>query len=109
MSYRFSNPLIVALTAAVPFSGAHAENWPQFRGPTHQGLSSERSAPLHWNATTNVAWKTEIPGEGWSSPIVWNDRIFVTTATEGEPPAGSSVSTARPENWSGSVKSSASR
>ena len=83
MSYRFSNPLIVALTAAVPFSGAHAENWPQFRGPTHQGLSSERSAPLHWNATTNVAWKTEIPGEGWSSPIVWNDRVFVTTATDG--------------------------
>ena len=60
----------------------HAENWPQFRGPTRQGNSTETRLPLHWDATSNVVWKTEIPGESWSSPIVWNDRVFVTTATE---------------------------
>ena len=59
-----------------------AENWPAFRGPTHQGVSAEKNLPLHWNATSNVLWKTPIPGESWSSPIVWGDRVFVTTATE---------------------------
>lgn len=59
-----------------------AENWPQFRGPTGQGNSSEAALPLSWNATENVAWKTAIPGEGWSSPIVWSNRVFLTTATE---------------------------
>lgn len=61
----------------------HAENWPQFRGPGHQGLSTEADAPLKWSATENIAWKIEIPGQGWSSPIVWNDGVFVTTATDG--------------------------
>lgn len=61
----------------------HAENWPQFRGPTGQGHSTETGLPLHWNATSNVVWKTPIPGESWSSPIVWGERVFVTTATEG--------------------------
>ena len=59
-----------------------AENWPQFRGPTAQGNSRETNPPLQWSATENVAWKTEIPGESWSSPIVWGDRVFVTTATD---------------------------
>ena len=59
-----------------------AENWPQFRGPTAQGLSTERNLPLTWSATENVAWKTELPGEAWSSPVIWGDRVFVTTATD---------------------------
>ena len=59
-----------------------AGNWPQFRGPTTQGRSVETDVPLRWSATNNVLWKTPIPGESWSSPIVWNDRLFVTTATD---------------------------
>lgn len=59
-----------------------AENWPQFRGPTGQGLSKEKNLPLHWSAGENVVWKTEIAGESWSSPIIWGDRVFVTTATD---------------------------
>lgn len=62
---------------------AHAENWPQFRGPGAQGHSSEMGLPLKWSATENLAWKTPLPGESWSSPIVWGGRVFVTTATEG--------------------------
>lgn len=58
------------------------ENWPCFRGPTHQGISTETGLPLTWNATNNILWKTEIPQLGWSSPIIWGDRVFLTTALE---------------------------
>lgn len=73
-------PLPALLLLALP--PAQAENWPQFRGPNGQGRSSETNLPLAWSATENVAWKTALPGQGWSSPIVWGDRVFVTTATE---------------------------
>jgi outer membrane protein assembly factor BamB len=72
-------PLLVASLLALP---ATAENWPGFRGSTRQGVSAETGLPLHWSATSNVVWKTEIPGESWSSPIVWGDRVFLTTATD---------------------------
>ena len=60
-----------------------AENWPQFRGPGHQGVSNEADVPLKWSTNQNIAWKREIPGASWSSPIVWEDRVFVTTAADG--------------------------
>ncbi len=64
-------------------SGAvNADNWPQFRGPNTQGHSAETNLPLKWSSTENIAWKTALPGEAWSSPIVWGDHIFVTTATD---------------------------
>jgi len=70
------------LAAALAMGSAWAENWPGFRGPGYQGVSSDPRPPLNWSATENVAWKTEIPGESWSSPIVWENRVFVTTATD---------------------------
>ncbi|MCP5112486.1 MAG: PQQ-binding-like beta-propeller repeat protein, partial [bacterium] len=72
--------LLLAACLAVTLS---AENWPGFRGPTRQGVSSEKGLPTTWSATENIAWKTAIPGEGWSSPIVWGDRIFLTMTTNG--------------------------
>jgi len=57
-------------------------DWPQFRGPTGQGVSDETGLPLNWSETTNVRWKIPIPGKGWSSPVVQGDRIWLTTATE---------------------------
>lgn len=74
-------PLIVTIVLAVATVG-RAENWPCFRGPSHQGISHETKVPTEWSGTTNVLWKTPIPGQGWSSPIVFEDRVFVTTATE---------------------------
>lgn len=59
-----------------------AENWPGFRGPGRQGISNEKDLPTQWSETSNIIWKTSIPGIGWSSPIVFGDRIFVTTATD---------------------------
>jgi hypothetical protein len=62
---------------------ASAQHWPGWRGPTGQGHSPETKLPLKWSATENIAWKTPLPGESWSSPIVWGNRVFITTATEG--------------------------
>ena len=54
-------------------------NWPQFRGPS-AGVAEDNPLPDTWSTTENVAWKVEIPGRAWSSPIVWGERIFVTSA-----------------------------
>src|SRR5262245_34172804 len=55
------------------------DNWPQFRGADSLGVSTHSNLPERWSATENVAWKTDVPGRGWSSPIVWRDKIFLTT------------------------------
>ena len=72
---------LVAFSLAMPRT-VTAENWPGFRGPGRQGISNEKNLPTQWSAESNIVWKTAIPGEGWSSPIVFGDRIFVSTATE---------------------------
>lgn len=59
-----------------------AEQWPGWRGPRGDGASDEIGIPVHWSATENIAWKTAIPGKGHSSPIVWGDRVFLTTCIE---------------------------
>jgi len=59
---------------------ARAEDWPQFRGPTGQGYSREHGVPSEWSETHNVRWKTPVPGRGWSSPIVSDGRVWLTTA-----------------------------
>jgi len=59
--------------------------WPQFRGPEANPVSGEARLMEKWGKTENVEWMVEVPGRGWSSPIVWGERVFVTTAiTEGE-------------------------
>src|SRR5262245_36323507 len=75
-------PFISSLPLLLLVTVVRAENWPQFRGPTGQGISSEKNVPLQWSATENVVWKTQIPGESWSSPVVWGEHAFVTTATD---------------------------
>jgi len=57
-------------------------NWPQFRGPTGQGVSDATGLPAKWGENENVAWKTAVHGKAWSSPVVWGDQVWVTTATE---------------------------
>ena len=62
---------------------AHAaSDWPQFRGPDGDGHSSAKNLPLTWDATKNVAWKTELPGKGWSSPALHKGRLYLTTSEE---------------------------
>ena len=61
-----------------------ADNWPQWRGPGGLGVSTESGLPTEWTPTTNIVWKTDVPGRGHSSPIVWGDRIFLTTSFKGK-------------------------
>ena len=67
-----------------------AQNWPQFRGADSSGVGQDHPGlPDTWSATENVVWKTDVAGRGWSSPIVWGDKIFLTTVVntgESEPP-----------------------
>ncbi len=55
------------------------DNWPQFRGADSRGVAESGNPPSQWSTTENVAWKTDLPGRGWSSPIVWGQKIFLTT------------------------------
>src|SRR5688500_16568764 len=76
--------LVAAGAARIGAEPKASPYWPQFRGPAGQGVSAEKGLPDEWSATRNVLWKTPIPGRGHSSPVVWGDRIFLTTAIEGE-------------------------
>ena len=65
-----------------------AEHWPQFRGPQSTGVADpkdEASLPVKWSTTENVVWKTDVPGTGWSSPIVWGGKIFLTSVVSAGP------------------------
>ncbi len=63
-----------------------SENWPQWRGPDATGTAHKANPPIEWSETKNVKWKIPIPGKGHSTPVVWQDHVFVTTAIDaGEP------------------------
>lgn len=75
--------LLVGLAfASIAFGTEPDHSWPQFLGPTAQGISVSTNLPERWSETEGVVWKQELPGSGWSSPIVWNDRIYLTTAIQ---------------------------
>lgn len=82
MKYLLSLAILIALALATP-----AQNWASFRGNNGSGVADGSNPPAHWDAekSLNISWKTPIPGLGHSSPIVWGDRVFVTTAISGNP------------------------
>lgn len=74
--------LSTAILIAVCFHSVSAENWPRFRGPTAGGVAADHpDLPETWSETENVRWVAEIPGWGWSGPVVWGDKVFVTSVT----------------------------
>lgn len=76
--------VIVMLGLAAAADERDAGNWPRFRGADGGGVSMEKNLPTEWSASSNILWKAEVPGRGHSSPIVWGDHIFLTTAIEGD-------------------------
>jgi len=74
-----NHQLALALLLAGSAAGAAIDGWPQFRGPESLGVVENANFLNATGSTENVAWKTEIPGTGWSSPVVWGDRIFLTS------------------------------
>ena len=79
---------LIALLAAVSVCAmtvSAQEQWPRFRGPHSNPVSNNPNLPVTWSRTENVEWAADIPGVGWSSPVVWGKRIFVTAATSQQP------------------------
>lgn len=73
---------IMSLAAVLIRPTCAGDNWPQFRGPDGDGRSDAKGLPLTWTETSHVKWKTPIHGRAWSSPVIWGDQIWLTTATE---------------------------
>jgi outer membrane protein assembly factor BamB len=76
--------LTLLSTIVLVESASFASNWPQWRGPAGSGISDEKNLPTQWSTAKNIKWKTPIAGRAHSSPIVWGNRIFLTTAIEGD-------------------------
>jgi outer membrane protein assembly factor BamB len=82
-------PAPAATEKAAPAKIAAAHQWPQWRGPLATGVAPQADPPVEWSETKNIRWKIELPGKGHSTPAVWGNRVFVTTAVpfgEGSPP-----------------------
>jgi len=70
------------LVGATAGAAAAATPWPEFRGPTGDGVSAEKALPVTWSETEGIAWKTPVPGKAWSSPVVRDGTVWMTNATE---------------------------
>lgn len=81
MNQRFLN-CILLLFIINAGSVAKAQNWPCWRGPNGDGTSIETSLPTRWDSITNVVWKVPVPGKGYSSPVIWKEKLFITTALQ---------------------------
>ena len=77
----FRKCLAVLLFGGVVGS-ASAENWPAWRGPAGNGISTEQNVPTEWGPDKHVAWKLALPGPAGATPVVWGDRIFLTSVNE---------------------------
>ena len=73
--FRTAVVFVLLISCAV----AHGENWPQFRGPSFNGSSTETNLPTEFSPTKNVVWSTDLPGASAAVPIVWEDRVFVSS------------------------------
>ena len=77
--------LIAVSVLAIQLSAQEAAHWPRFRGPHSNPVSDNPNLPVTWSKTENVEWVADVPGVGWSSPVVWGKRVFVTAATSEQP------------------------
>src|SRR5512145_1790947 len=78
---RHGRALLTAIVCVAAAPGLVTGQWPQWRGPSMHGVSAETGLPTTWNTKQNVAWRAPLAGLGTSSPIVWNDRVIVTSQT----------------------------
>ena len=91
--------ILTILLAMFVFVGAvSADNWQQWRGTHNDGISPETAAPIQWSRTENIKWRLPLPGEAAATPVIWEDRIFLTSA-EGDALVLLCISTAGKELW----------
>jgi len=82
--FRLLLQALACLATWFSIAAATAENWSQFRGANASGVAVEAKLPVTWGPDQQIVWKVKLPGIGWSQPIVWGDKIFVTTAESDE-------------------------
>ena len=91
-------PLFVLVLASLHAQTSSSANWPSWRGPAHNGVATA-NVPLTWSDTQNVRWKVEIPGRGYSTPVAWGNKLFLTTAiptgNKAAPPAADAAGAGR--------------
>jgi outer membrane protein assembly factor BamB len=80
LGMRYCSAALSVFAACWIPSASQADSWPQWRGPKNDGVSTERNIATHWSPTENVVWRTELPGQAGATPVVWGDRIFLTSA-----------------------------
>ena len=98
MQYILRNTLILLLGVFIFVANGFTENWRQWRGPNNDGISHETDVPIQWSQTENVKWRLPLPGEAASTPVVWEDKIFLTSA-EGDALVLMGISTEGEELW----------
>src|SRR5437867_10087547 len=82
---RWAGVVVVALAGLIAVSATvRAENWPQWRGAKHNGISNEKNVPTKWSKTENVAWRLALPGAAGATPVVWGERIFLTSVDQSD-------------------------
>src|SRR5947207_2911677 len=74
--FWWAQPTLLLLLAA---TAANGENWPQWRGPRLDGISTEKGVPTRWSKTENIVWRLPLPGPAGATPVVWEDRIYLTS------------------------------
>lgn len=81
---KIMNAFLFTILVVLSFqtSSAQQNNWTQFRGSNLDGISHSLNAPIQWSDSTNILWKTDIAGKGWSSPVVFGDQVWITSATD---------------------------
>jgi outer membrane protein assembly factor BamB len=97
----------VALSVLTLTGVTAAEQWPSFRGPQAGVVADDPSLPDSWSETENVVWKTDIPGLAWSSPVVWDDHVILTSAISSGKEAAPEKGLFDPGDAHGNTRSSA--
>ncbi len=81
---RLTGLRLLVITTILSATNVGAQDWPEFRGPDAQGHADTKNLPVEWSPEKNVAWKRELPGEGWSSPALSRGKLYLTSAVKGE-------------------------
>ena len=79
---RIFPAIILGMIVLCPTNRLQAEDWPGWRGPRGDGSSLEQNIPTRWSQKDNIAWKVEVPGVGYASPVVLGDAVFLVTCDE---------------------------
>ena len=96
--HALRNALTFLLVVFILTANSFADNWQQWRGPSNDGISQETDIPIQWSQTENVRWRLPLPGEAASTPVVWENKIFLTSA-EGDALVLMCISTDGKELW----------